>query len=78
MVSSLERDEQFKMKSPFYLVSKFLGRSDTKNIESKLNKTNFDEEFYPLIDYINQHLKEFNQKTEQEKLKFIQEFLSKL
>ena len=66
------------MKSPFYLVSKFLGRSDTKNIEGKLNKVNFDEEFYPLIDYINQHLKEFNQKTEQEKIKFIQEFLSKL
>ena len=78
MVYSLERNEQFKMKSPFYLVSKFLGRSDTKNIETKLNKTNFDEDFYPLIDYINQHLKEFNQKTEQEKITFIQTFLSKI
>ncbi|WP_410471597.1 RNA ligase [Faucicola mancuniensis] len=68
----------FKLKSPFYLVSKFFGRSQDKNLASKLNKQNVDEEYYPLVDYIKVNKEAFNALDELGKITFVQQFLEKL
>ncbi len=65
----------FKLKSPYYLVSKFLGRSNAGNLGRKLDKRHVDEEYYPLIDHIREHQAAFNQMAEREKIAFIQQFL---
>lgn len=67
--------QAFKMKSPFYLVSKFLARSTTENLEKKLNKRNFEEEFFPLVDYINENFEQYKAFNETERVEFIQSFL---
>ena len=64
----------FKLKSPYYLISKFLGRSNEGNIDRKLDKRHVDEEFYPLIDYIHEHQEAFNAMPELDKIAFIQAF----
>lgn len=68
----------FKLKSPYYLISKFLGRSNEGNISRKLDKRHVDEEFYPLIDYIHEHQEAFNAMQELDKIAFIQAFLKQL
>ena len=68
----------FKLKSPYYLISKFLGRSNEGNIGRKLDKRHVDEEFYPLIDYIHEHQEAFNAMPELDKIAFIQAFLRQL
>lgn len=68
----------FKLKSPYYLISKFLGRSNEGNIGRKLDKRHVDEEYYPLIDHIREHQATFNAMSEHEKIAFIQAFLRKL
>ena len=68
----------FKLKSPYYLISKFLGRSNEGNIGRKLDKRHVDEEFYPLIDYIHEHQETFNAMSELDKIAFIQAFLKQL
>ena len=65
----------FKLKSPFYLISKFFGRSTEGNIGRKLDKRHVDEEFYPLIDHIQANRETFDVMGEQEKIAFIQAFL---
>lgn len=66
----------FKLKSPYYLVSKFLGRSNADNLKRKLDKRHVDEEYYPLIDHIHAHQAQFNELAELDKIAFIQDFLS--
>ena len=68
----------FKLKSPYYLISKFLGRSNEGNIGRKLDKRHVDEEFYPLIDHIRDHREAFNAMLELDKIAFIQAFLRQL
>ena len=68
----------FKLKSPYYLVSKLLGRSNETNLAAKLDKRRIDEEFYPLIDHIREHQATFNAMSEHEKIAFIQAFLREL
>ena len=68
----------FKLKSPYYLISKFLGRSNAGNIARKLDKRHVDEEYYPLIDHIREHQATFNAMSEHEKIAFIQAFLREL
>lgn len=68
----------FKLKSPYYLISKFLGRSNTVNIGRKLDKRHVDEEYYPLIDYIKDNQAKFNELSELDKIGFIQEFLKNI
>ena len=68
----------FKLKSPYYLISKFLGRSNEGNIGRKLDKRHVDEEFYPLIDHIHDHREAFNAMPELDKIAFIQAFLRQL
>lgn len=68
----------FKLKSPYYLISKFFGRSQDKNLNKKLNKRHVDEEYYPLVDYIKENKDVFNHLNELKKIEFVQSFLSKL
>ncbi|MDH2998722.1 2'-5' RNA ligase [Pasteurellaceae bacterium LFhippo2] len=78
MVFDLQGELLFKMKSPYYLVSKLLGRSSEENIESKLDKRKVEEEYYPLIDYIKSNKERFNSLDEQQKITFVQTFLEQL
>ena len=79
MVFDAQNDEMlFKLKSPYYLISKFLGRSNEGNIGRKLDKRHVDEEFYPLIDHIREHQEAFNAMPELDKIAFIQAFLKQL
>lgn len=75
---SQSKELLFKLKSPFYLISKFLGRSNDKNITKKLDKRHVDEEYYPLIEHIKANQDAFNQLSELDKIQFIQVFLSTL
>ena len=68
----------FKLKSPYYLVSKLLGRSNETNLAAKLDKRRIDEEFYPLIDHIRERQDEFYALDEQQKIAFVQAFLREL
>lgn len=79
MVYSLDNTKRFKMKSPHYLISKFLGRGKNENLEVKLaNKALLDEEFYPLVDYVTANIDEFKSLDELGKIAYIQEFLKRM
>ena len=65
----------FKLKSPYYLIAKFFGRSTESNLAAKLDKRRVDEEYYPLIDHIRAHEAEFSRLEELDKIAFIQRFL---
>lgn len=73
-------DTTLKMKSPYYLVAKFLARirgeklNDIININPEYLKQKIDEEFYPLIDNIVRWRDMFTVLTEQERITFIEEF----
>lgn len=77
MVFDVNDNLLFKLKSPFYLISKFFGRSND-NLDKRLDRKNVDEEYYPLIDYITANKDKFNQLNEHQKIEFIQKFLSNL
>ena len=79
MVYSLDGTKRFKMKSPHYLISKFLGRGKNENLEAKLsNKELLDEEYYPLVDYVNTNIDKFKELDELSKIAFIQDFLKRM
>lgn len=65
-----------KMKSPYYLTCKALARGNFDKICAGA-KDRIDEEFYPLIDHINENKEHFTTLEEQDKLVFIREFLRK-
>lgn len=79
MVFDENHELKCKMKSPFYLISKLLARNSEKltNLNHKINlsKRDYDEEFYPLIDHIQNNKEQFIRLHEQEKIAFIQDFL---
>lgn len=76
MVFDAANDEMlFKLKSPYYLVSKFFGRSTRENLGRKLDKRHLDEEFYPLVDYLVENKEKFNDLNELDKIALIQAFL---
>lgn len=68
-----------KLKSPYYLVSKFLARKNGNNLVTMLEnvketKKTVDEEYYPLLDYLATIKEQFTQQTEQERLTTIETF----
>lgn len=84
MVLGLKSGTTLKIKSPYYLVTKFLARAG----ETKLMNTIFsgerrrarekvDEEFFPLIDHLMEMADEFKAMGEQERIAVIREFLNK-
>lgn len=78
LVYDLESDIVLKMKSPYYLVSKFLAR--TKKMEEIFStnyKQKFDEDFHGLIEFIHGKFtkEQFLETSEQDRLIIVQNFL---
>lgn len=79
ITSTDEPTKQVKMKSPYYLTTKFLSRLNNDNVERLLTnpqiaKSKIDEEFFPIVDYLNEHLEHFKTLTNNEKSTFIKDF----
>jgi len=74
VVYDLDSDTVLKLKTPYYLTSKFIAR--TKRLElifSGNYKQNFDEEYYSLCEYLQQNYtkESFLETPEQERLEFV-------
>lgn len=73
------KDTSLKMKSPYYLTKKLFARLKRERLCSQWledNRQKIDEEYYPLVDYINENRVEFGLLQEQDRLRFIEDFLS--
>ena len=75
---------EVKIKSPYYLATKFLGRKTEKRLNELLEDTRsakqiLDEEYYPILDYLNQDKNKdtFIEMTEQERFAFLREYFDK-
>lgn len=65
-----------KVKSPHYLVSKFVARNPRTDKLMKPDVKKFvDEEYYDLIDHIQSNIEEFTAMNEQARLEWVREFL---
>lgn len=84
MVKSLKTGQELKIKSPHYLITKFLARMKDEKLRNIIEKgnirtamRNFDEEYYPLIEHISGLIKSESWPVEeQDKIKIIRDFLS--
>jgi len=70
---------EVKIKSPYYLATKFFGRKTPERLEQLLDdprqaKTIIDEEYYVAIDYLAEHKDEFLAMTEWERMTFMRDF----
>ena len=64
-----------KIKSPYYLTSKWVARNPkTEKLLTKEFKEQIDEEFYPLLTYIQDNISYYTSMNEQERLQFIRKF----
>jgi hypothetical protein len=81
MVYGMESETALKIKSPYYLISKFLARAgDKKLMDTILSgdpsaRSRIDEEFYPLIDHLATIAEEFKAMEEQQRIAYVQEYL---
>jgi hypothetical protein len=67
-----------KIKSPYYLVKKFVARNPrTDKLMRPDIKQSLDEEYYPLIDAIQKNIVEYTAMGEQERLAWVRRFLEK-
>lgn len=65
-----------KIKSPYYLIKKFVSRNpNTDKLMNKDIKGKIDEEYYPLINKIQENIEMFTNMDEQSRLKWVSEFL---
>lgn len=76
--------QALKIKSPYYLITKFLARMKETRLRNIIEKgnireamRNFDEEYYPLITYLGENLDQFSSAEEQDRIKMIRDFLSR-
>ena len=68
-----------KIKSPYYLTSKWVARNPRTDKLVDLNKDikhNLDEEYYPLVDAIRANIVQYTAMTEQERLAWVREQLA--
>jgi RNA ligase len=67
-----------KIKSPYYLTSKWVARNPRTdklvNMEADIKK-NLDEEYYPLVDAIRANIVEYTAMNEQERLTWVRNYL---
>ena len=71
-------DTSAKIKSPYYLVGKFVARNPKTDKLLKADaKEKVEEEYYPLIDHIRDNIAEFTDLNEQQRLQFVRDFLEK-
>lgn len=81
VVYGMTSGTSLKMKTPFYLMSKFLGRMRGEKFDlladnrERFRATVKDEEFFPLVDYLIDHRIIFSLYSEQQKIKFVQDFI---
>lgn len=71
-----------KIKSPYYLTKKLFARIRSDKLQSPQFwtdsvKQRIEEEYYPLADYIQQNLETFVSLDEQQRLDFMEQFLSR-
>ena len=74
-------DTILKIKSPYYLITKFLARMKNEKFENIIDNVDFrktiDEEYYPLLDNLRDNATAFVALDEQQRLVYIREFLEK-
>lgn len=73
---------EVKIKSPYYLATKFLGRKTVERMEKILDdpreaKKILDEEYYVVIDYLATHKETFMEMTEWERMMFLRDFFDR-
>jgi len=67
-----------KIKSPYYLTAKWVARNPrTDKLLTKEFKELIDEEYYPLLTFIRENIEAYTLLSEQERLQFVRDFLSK-
>ena len=67
-----------KIKSPYYLTSKWVARNPRTDKLVDMNndiKKNIDEEYYPLVDAIRANIVEYTQMDEQARLSWVRDFV---
>jgi hypothetical protein len=73
-------DTTLKLKTPYYLAAKFLGRMKDEKFETWLDqdvlKEKMDEEFYPLLDKLKEDKEKFLTLDEQGRISYVREFLN--
>jgi len=79
-----DKGHEIKIKSPYYLATKFLGRKSEQRLNELLEDTRsakqiLDEEYYPILDYLNQGKNKdtFIEMTEQERFAFLRKYFDK-
>lgn len=77
-----DNGNEIKIKSPYYLATKFLGRKTEKRLNELLDDTRaakqiLDEEYYVVLDHLAEHKDDFIALTEQERFAFLREFFDK-
>jgi len=66
-----------KIKSPYYLINKFVARNPrTDKLMRPDIKNSIDEEYYPLLQKIQENIEEFTAMTEQQRLAWVREFFN--
>ena len=71
--------QSFKIKSPYYLVKKWMARNPrTDKLLTKEFREQIAEEYYGLLDYIREEITEYTLLSEQDRLRFIEAFLTKI
>jgi hypothetical protein len=67
-----------KIKSPYYLIKKFVARNPrTDKLMNSQVKQTIDEEYYPLIDHIQANIVEYTALDEQARLAWVRDFLER-
>ena len=74
-VAYTDAGQSFKIKSPYYLIKKFVARNPrTDKLMRPDIKNSIDEEYYPLIDHIQANITEYTAMDEQARLAWVRNF----
>jgi hypothetical protein len=77
-VAYTEDGQSFKIKSPYYLTSKWLARNPrTDKIMQDSFKQQIDEEYYPLVDAIRANIEQYTAMDEQSRLDWIRNYFER-
>ena len=75
-VAYTEDGQAFKIKSPYYLTSKWVARNPrTDKLMNPDFKKQIDEEYYPLVDAIRANIVDYTAMNEQERLAWVRNYL---
>lgn len=79
------KGQSLKLKSPYYLTTKFLARMKDERLLNMLkydtvhtSMRNFDEEYYPLIQFLRDHQSAFVEMEEQERIQMIRNYFNEV